>query len=251
METGKMTRRFLVLIASVTTLGACVAAPPAAAPPVTEVAGFRQPVPYDSAAPLGDISHPVRVNGPFGEREYLVRLRCADGSAPSFDRQGSRPNDGVDSHILDHYTVACTSDAPMQVFMDMYHDNRERRPVGRLSILPELPARSAVGCPPQVGPTADSSARYVFNSLEVETPAEPLDLPNGPVKVGVNGYVGVSFVVDTAGRPEPSSIVHDDYEPAALKDAATKIVLGLHFRPAQHHAGCRVRQGTGLELQLQ
>lgn len=246
-----MIRRLLLLTSFGALAGAC-ASPPVTTSrvPVSRSNEVRRPVPYDSTAPLGDISNPIRGNGPFGEREYLSRLRCPGGAAPAFEREGN-VGSGGDTHILDAYAVTCPNGGPvLTVFMDMYHADRERRPVGTLTVLPELPARMATGCPPQVGPTADSSARYVYNYLEVETPAEPLDLPNGPVPAGMAGYATVSFVIDTAGRAETASVQHGEYEDAKLQEAATRIVTGLHFRPAEHHAGCRVRQGMALELQL-
>lgn len=241
-------RRMLVLLAAIAG-GAC-AAPPAQAP-VEMVPRRRMPIVDDSTAPVGSRSNPIRGNGPFGEREYLSRLRCASGAAPAFEREGSI-GAGGDGHILDAYSVSCPGGPVVNVFMDMYHDARERRPVPPLSVLPELPARTAAGCPPQAGPTPDSSARYVFNYLEVETPAQSIEpLPSGPITAGIAGYAMISFVIDTTGKVEPASIVHGEYEEPRLQEAATRVVLALRFRPAEHHAGCRVRQGTGLELVFQ
>jgi hypothetical protein len=80
------------------------------------------------AAPLGSEQNPVRVNMPAGEREYLSRLRCSDGAAPTFDRQGSA-GPGPDNHILDIYAVRCAAGEPResQIWMDMYHPPRTER----------------------------------------------------------------------------------------------------------------------------
>lgn len=229
--------------------GACGA--PATRAPVEMAPRRRMPIVDDSTAPVGSRSNPIRGNGPFGEQEYLSRLRCKAGVMPAFERSGSI-GPGGDGHILDAYSVSCPGGPVVNVFMDMYHNARERRAVPPLDVLPQLAARVAAGCPPQVGPTADSSAKYVFNYLEVETPAQSVEpLPAAPIKAGIAGYAMISFVVDTAGRAEPASIVHGDYEEPRLREAAARVVLGLRFRPAEHHAGCRVRQGTGLELVFQ
>ena len=206
---------------------------------------------YDSLAPLGSFDNPVRARGPFGQREYLQRLRCAEGSAPAFARGGS-VGSGADGHMLDVYTVSCPrADSARAVFMDMYHgDVRERRPVPGFTVLAELPARTALGCPPRVTPDADSSARYVFNYLEVETPARLLNPPTEPIAIGFESYVSVGFVVDTLGRVEPGSLDVGEFVETRTRAAAERVVLGLQFTPAEHRPGCRVRMGTGLELEF-
>ena len=82
-----------------------------------------------AAHPLGTAHNPVRVGGPEGERAYIARLRCADGSAP---RIGPRGNAGVGAFgtIVDAYPLDCGAAAPGQVtlVMDMYHsEHREDR----------------------------------------------------------------------------------------------------------------------------
>ena len=228
-------------------LGACRTQ---ATPPATGV----EPAPAaaagtDTTPPLGSRENPVQSSGPFGEREYLQRLKCPDGTPPTFSRNGS-VRAGADGHILDLYSVKCPGNAPTHsVFMDMYHSVRERRAISGFTVLPELPARLAKGCPPQVGPTADSSARYVFNFLEVEKPATPIEpLPTQPIAVGTRGYVTVGFVIDTTGRPEPESIRFRDAPAGNMKAVADSIMAGLRYTAAEHHVGCRVRQGTSLQL---
>lgn len=135
--------------------------------------------------------------------------------------------------------------------MDMYHgDVRERRSVPGFTVLAELPARTATGCPPNVGPTPDSSARYVYNFLEVETPVRLLNPPAGPIDAGVSAYVSASFVVDTTGQVESATIFIPSHVEQAPRTAAERFVRTLRFTPAVHHAGCRVRQGTGVDLQF-
>ncbi|MCX7358870.1 MAG: hypothetical protein NT015_12120 [Alphaproteobacteria bacterium] len=72
--------------------------------------------------PLGSQQNPIRVNMPPGERAYLGRLRCTDGAAPTFERQG---NGGIGAFgsIVDIYAVVCANGEPRQstIWMDMYH----------------------------------------------------------------------------------------------------------------------------------
>lgn len=84
--------------------------------------------------PLGSPQNPVRVQGPPGQRAYLARLRCSDGSTPSFFRRGS-VGIGVFGNIVDDYAVTCGSAAPVSVQMDMYHrGNVENRAVPGFTI---------------------------------------------------------------------------------------------------------------------
>ena len=70
--------------------------------------------------PLGSMDNPVRAAMPVGERAYLARLRCADGTAPAYERQGSGAA-GPYGNIVDFYEVRCPGAAPARVVMDMYH----------------------------------------------------------------------------------------------------------------------------------
>jgi hypothetical protein len=72
------------------------------------------------AHPLGTSTNPVRVGGPEGERAYLARLRCADGSAP---RIGARREAGAGGFgsVVGAYEVFCGGAAGRIVF-DMYHE---------------------------------------------------------------------------------------------------------------------------------
>ena len=87
-----------------------------------------------SEHPLGSDQNPVRASRPEGQRAYLDRLRCADGSAPAYSRVG---NFGVGAYgnIVDGYEVTCAGDEPKTVVMDMYHaGDVENRPVPGFTI---------------------------------------------------------------------------------------------------------------------
>ena len=92
-----------------------------------------------NALPLGDKGNPVRVYMPPGQRDYLSRLVCYDGSRPEFDRIGSF-GPGPYGTIIDAFNVACGTIVD-RVFMDMYHPRYvERRPVKGFTIIPLPPA---------------------------------------------------------------------------------------------------------------
>ena len=82
------------------------------------------------AHPLGSRDNPVRVGGPDGERAYLARLRCADGSAPQV---GERMDAGVGAFgtIIAAYPARC-GDAKARIAFDMYHEEHveARAPAG-------------------------------------------------------------------------------------------------------------------------
>jgi hypothetical protein len=81
-----------------------------------------------AAHPLGTLNNPVRVGGPEGERTYLARLRCADGSAPQV---GARASAGVGAFgsVTAAYALDCGAAAPgkINVVMDMYHDEHDEK----------------------------------------------------------------------------------------------------------------------------
>lgn len=83
--------------------------------------------------PLGSKENPVRENMPRGEYRYLGRLRCADGSRPEFERHGN-VGAGIYNNIVDLFEVRCEGQAPVSVYMDMYHDGPENRPIPGFSI---------------------------------------------------------------------------------------------------------------------
>ena len=88
-----------------------------------------------SAHPLGTEENPVRANMPEGQRAYLARLRCSNGSAPEFFRAGS-VGEGPYGKIMDLYELRCAAGEPAtaSVYIDMYHDHVEDRPVPGFSI---------------------------------------------------------------------------------------------------------------------
>ncbi len=72
--------------------------------------------------PFGSAKNPVRASTPWGQRAYLDRLRCANGTAPSYIRGGS-VGESPYGNIMDVYNVYCGASAPrkVQIYMDMYH----------------------------------------------------------------------------------------------------------------------------------
>ena len=91
---------------------------------------MRQLVAAADAYPLGSRDNPVRVGGPEGERAYLGRLRCPDGSAP---RIGARREAGAGAFgsVVAGYELGCGS-ATSQILFDMYHEEHveTRAPAG-------------------------------------------------------------------------------------------------------------------------
>jgi hypothetical protein len=87
------------------------------------------------ASPLGSKANPVRENMPKGEYTYLHRLRCADGQAPAANRVGN-VGTGVYGNIVDLFRVTCAGAATVEIYMDMYHDGPELRPVPGFTIAP-------------------------------------------------------------------------------------------------------------------
>jgi hypothetical protein len=98
----------------------------------------------DKAAtkPLGSDKNPVRADGPPGQRAYLSRLRCADGTAPAFDRSGNI-GPGIYGYIVDLYKVRC-GDTVSEVRIDMYHRHVEAQPVAGFTIEPSAADAPAI-----------------------------------------------------------------------------------------------------------
>jgi hypothetical protein len=86
-------------------------------------------------SPLGSKANPVRENMPKGEYDYLHRLRCPDGQAPAANRVGN-VGTGVYGNIVDLFRVTCPGAAAVEIYMDMYHDGPEQRPVPGFKIEP-------------------------------------------------------------------------------------------------------------------
>ncbi|TFI57453.1 hypothetical protein E2493_14665 [Sphingomonas parva] len=86
-----------------------------------------------AAHPLGSLANPVRVGGPEGERAYIARLRCADGSRPQI---GARADGGVGGFgsVVSVYPLDCGAAAPgrTSLMLDMYHEEHreDRAPAG-------------------------------------------------------------------------------------------------------------------------
>jgi hypothetical protein len=91
-----------------------------------------------NAHPLGTLANPVRVGGPEGERSYIARLRCGDGSTP---RLGARSEGGVGAFgtVVGSYPLDCGAAAPGRttLMFDMYHaEHAESRPPAGFTIAP-------------------------------------------------------------------------------------------------------------------
>ena len=98
--------------------------------------GLARAVAAADRHPLGSMENPVRVEMPVGERAYLARLRCLDGTAPRYERQGSG-GDSPYGNIIDYYALDCPGGATTQVIMDMYHPGHvEDRAVPGFTIVP-------------------------------------------------------------------------------------------------------------------
>lgn len=116
------------------TLGACAAAKPAPRAvgnlSVEDlIAGGRLSGPYLEKAireaaqyPLGSEQNPVRADMPAGQRAYLARLRCADGTPPAYARKGLLQATPFGS-LVDGFEVRCRNGSPERttIAMDMYH----------------------------------------------------------------------------------------------------------------------------------
>jgi len=124
------------------TLAACTSSVP---PPQAPEAPPAQPAAAAPSAYGVSIATAVEVCKPPGERKYLDRLRCPDGTAPTYSRRGSGGSRTAiqgdaaekasmdqmfregplapgepDYHIIDYYEVRC-GDRLTEVVMDMYH----------------------------------------------------------------------------------------------------------------------------------
>lgn len=99
------------------------------------------------SGPLGSETNPIRAKGPQGQRDYLARLRCANGRAPEFERAGSMGLGPYDK-IVDLYTLHCENGPVRQITMDMYHCVEETRPIEGFEIVERvIPIPNFGGCP--------------------------------------------------------------------------------------------------------
>ena len=87
------------------------------------------------AHPLGTVQNPIRVGGPDGERAYIARLRCSDGSAP---RVGARSEAGVGAFgsIVGAVAVACGGSSVRLVFDQYHEEHAESRAPAGFTLLP-------------------------------------------------------------------------------------------------------------------
>ncbi len=205
----------------------------------TSMAADRPKRELDLSKPLGSMENPVQACSPAGQREYLMRLRCATGEAPKFSRSGNL-GEGPYGNFVDAYKLECQS-GDTQVIMDMYRcRHRELKPVPGFTVLAELPAKIAKGCPPAV--PGEPLGRYAFNALEVETPVKrPSEIDNPP-KLSVGGKAYYSLVVDEKGMADPETIEVKYLQNEAIRGRAIEYVKGMKFTPAVHHESCTVRQ---------
>lgn len=101
-------------------------------------AQLKKAIAAAQAFPLGSEKNPVRSDMPPGERAYLSRLRCSDGTPPRFDRAGD-VGPGPYGGILDLYDLRCASGQPAtsEVYVDMYHPGyQEPQAVPGFTIVP-------------------------------------------------------------------------------------------------------------------
>lgn len=86
-----------------------------------------------SAFPLGTAENPIRVGGPEGARAYAMRLRCADGSAPTVGT-GEAAGIGAFGSVVNALAINCGAAAPGQarLVFDIYHagHREDRAPAG-------------------------------------------------------------------------------------------------------------------------
>lgn len=99
----------------------------------TDDAELQQAIAAADRHPLGTAENPVRVGGPEGERAYIARLRCADGTLPKVGQRGSA-GVGAFGTIVAVYPLDCGASAPgrIDLIMDMYHSEHveDRAPAG-------------------------------------------------------------------------------------------------------------------------
>lgn len=187
-------------------------------------------------APLGSVKNPVLCDAVGGEREYLARLRCDDGTAPAFGRVGSLGR-GADGHNLDRYLVQCEGEAIVEVMMDLYHyDYREMTPVPGFAIVEELPTVGQTTCPPEL-----PYAEYAFVDVEVAKPARLLNDPPEPAAESAV-LVLLEFVIGTDGVAEIDSVRTLKLADERIRESLAVNLLRFRFSPAEHHPGCLVRQ---------
>lgn len=102
-----------------------------------------------SLHPFGSKLNPVRAHMHSGQRAYLARLRCEDGTALQFRRRGNAGS-GPYGNIIDKYQLRCGSDNSTlnEVYMDMYHKGHvENAPVPGYTIIAVKAGEAADAAP--------------------------------------------------------------------------------------------------------
>ncbi len=153
-RTTRTASRAAVLFAIAALSVGCSTAPktPRAAPDETfdlaaMMAAHRTVPDAKLSGPLGSESNPIRAKGPQGQRDYLARLRCSNGRAPQFERDGSIGL-GPYGKMVDLYSLHCENGPVQQVTMDMYHCVEETRPIEGFEIVERvIPIPNFGGCP--------------------------------------------------------------------------------------------------------
>jgi hypothetical protein len=83
--------------------------------------------------PVGTLQNPVRVVGPDGERAYLARLRCGDGSLPRIGAQRPGGSDAF-GNVADLAPADCGGATPAHadIHIDIYQEEHvlEAAPAG-------------------------------------------------------------------------------------------------------------------------
>ena len=94
---------------------------------------LEQEIAAAAAHPLGSLANPVRVGGPDGERAYIARLRCADGSRPKVGPRAEGEVGGFGS-LVSVYPLDCGAAPPGRtaLMLDQYHEEHreDRAPAG-------------------------------------------------------------------------------------------------------------------------
>jgi hypothetical protein len=97
-------------------------------------AKLQEAIAKAEAHPLGSVRNPVRENMPAGQRAYFARLRCPGGEVPAAQRKAGAGSVGVYGYMVDLFEVTCPGAATLKVYIDMYHDGPEHRPIPGFSM---------------------------------------------------------------------------------------------------------------------
>lgn len=124
--------RTLILVLA---LGVSACAAPAARP----VTGARLEAAVAAAAShsLGGRANPVRAEGLAGARDYLGRLRCADGAIPRATNSAA-PSYGPFGANMERYELVCDGGDPpaASIFIDSHHAHIESEAPPGFAIMP-------------------------------------------------------------------------------------------------------------------